>query len=107
MTDDCMKALRNAKTPRAIDSRPVEATDIAAAAAVSCQYADFLRSHGAIRMFPRRRAYLLHINPTLQTMQREDHDVLEFGNDNGEPVYFLVENRGVEPRVYTVFEGDL
>jgi hypothetical protein len=107
MTEDCIQALRNAKTPRAFDSKSVEATDVSAAAAVSSQYADFLRSHGAVRMFPRGRAYRLHVTPTLQKVRRDDHDLLELGNDDGEPVYFLAHDSDGEPRVYTVFEGEL
>jgi hypothetical protein len=104
--NDWMAELRMAKG-RAFDANPVEPDAIDVAGEVSPQYSEFLRAYGAVRIFPRGRAYRLHVHSTLQPVRCVERDLLALGNDDGEPVYLVREKPGVEPRVYAVFEGGL
>jgi hypothetical protein len=102
--DDWIKQLERAQTPKALVKKPADADAIAAAEPLSEQYAKFLRSHGEIRAFPSGRAHRLHVRAQPRAKKTADgQELLEFGNDDGSPVYFLPDDE----RIYSIEDSEV
>lgn len=104
MIDDWMNTLIAAKTENSLKRKGANSAAITAANAVSPEYAEFLRRYGEIRAFPQGRAYRLHVHAANAPIERDGRELLEFGNDDGLPVYFTKNDAG---KVYAIFDGEL